>query len=454
MTPKKTSRGRKCQLERTRPSSSRQAESVGSTDESSSANKPAMGSVSTAPRMKGTARSFVSSRVVSVARRTASAMHVTKTMTGRATSWRTGACACRSGLAREIAIASSASTVTIDMKRSSSLEANTIPVAARVASASGGATRLPVPSANADASSAMLAATTHISQFRPGCASQSTAVLNPATSAELTQSLPRRARCVIDTLSTCGNEAVVMCYPLVESDGGGQCAEAPLPAAKVGDRPFQIRRGEVRPPRVGEVQLRIRRFPQEEIAEAALAASANEQIDVRADARRVGRRSCDRLTRGIIHREAQMQARPIRGEPLRRVDLAEERCRQAVAAPNDGETHSVLLERRRFRGEVPVKESHERRDLTGWTLPVVGREREQRQRAHAEAWRALDDASDGVGARAMPGGASQAARGRPAAVAIHNDRDVQRSPRGRSTWRHKVDRQKKISVHAARASPG
>src|SRR4051812_34131735 len=63
---------------------------------------------------------------------------------------------------------------------------------------------------------------------------------------------------------------------------GGQllarAAEAALAAAEGGERFLERRGAEVRPERIGEVELRVRELPQEEIGDALLAARANEEI--------------------------------------------------------------------------------------------------------------------------------------------------------------------------------
>src|SRR5262249_14160185 len=83
------------------------------------------------------------------------------------------------------------------------------------------------------------------------------------------------------------------------------------------------------------------------------------------------------------------------------------------------------------------EETHQRVDLGGGALPVVAGEREQRERADAEVGGRLDGAAHRFGADAVAGGALETAALRPAAVAVEDDRDMQR------TLRHKVLPQKK-----------
>ena len=61
---------------------------------------------------------------------------------------------------------------------------------------------------------------------------------------------------------------------------GGKAAEAPLAMVKGMHGRGEIRRAEVGPHAGREDELRVRAFPQQEVAEALLAAGAHEEIDV------------------------------------------------------------------------------------------------------------------------------------------------------------------------------
>ena len=65
-------------------------------------------------------------------------------------------------------------------------------------------------------------------------------------------------------------------------------------------------------------------------------------------------------------------------------------------------------------------------DLGGRALPVLLREREQREVSTPASTRALDDLAHGLHARAVAERARHVALARPAAVAVHDDRDVAR----------------------------
>src|SRR5260370_8347975 len=60
-------------------------------------------------------------------------------------------------------------------------------------------------------------------------------------------------------------------------------------------------------------------------------------------------------------------------------------------------------------------------DFGSGTLPIRGGKREKRQRVNADAGRSLDDPASCFGASAMTGGARQASRNGPAAIAVRDD---------------------------------
>src|SRR5207244_2852954 len=78
--------------------------------------------------------------------------------------------------------------------------------------------------------------------------------------------------------------------PLRRLDLVARAAEAALAGAVRHDRGIERRGVEVRPERVGEAQLRVRELPEEEVADALLAAGADEQIGLGRVAHRQVRR--------------------------------------------------------------------------------------------------------------------------------------------------------------------
>src|SRR5580704_3768225 len=63
---------------------------------------------------------------------------------------------------------------------------------------------------------------------------------------------------------------------------GGKPAETPFPAAEIGDCCAQVFGAKIGPQRFDEVELRVGRFPQQEVGEALFAAGADEQVDIAA----------------------------------------------------------------------------------------------------------------------------------------------------------------------------
>src|SRR5580704_2155019 len=132
-------------------------------------------------------------------------------------------------------------------------------------------------------------------------------------------------------------------------------AEAALPARELSEGVRESCGIEIRPQAVNEVQLGIGALPQEKIAQAALAAAADEQIDLRCRGLRMLSLSQEaQVLRGILERdvaqaapgldehlatrvvdgEAQVQPRALRSQAFAMLDLPEQRLAQAVAPAN------------------------------------------------------------------------------------------------------------------------
>ena len=96
------------------------------------------------------------------------------------------------------------------------------------------------------------------------------------------------------------------------------------------------------------------------------------------------------------------------------------------ARPIDAETDVVPQERVQLQPEVALQERHQRGDFRAGPLPVLDRERVERQYLDADARRRFDDIAYRVDAGSVAFDARQVALGRPPAVAVHDDRDVSR----------------------------
>ena len=255
----------------------------------------------------------------------------------------------------------------------------------------------------------------------------------------------------------------------------GQAPEAALAPPELRERCGQVGRLEVGPHAVGEMELGVRALPEEEVGQAPLAAGADQQIDVghgRTVARRlrdhpaeeleVGRRGSrpaergarDRLARGVVEGDAEMEPRAAARRALDAPDRPHDRRREAIAPPDDAHAQAVLHAARGLRAQVGAQEPHERRHLGAGPSPVVRGEREQREHPDAEPGRGLDDAPHGLRARAVPGGPGQSPARRPATVPVHHHGDVQRRARSgvQITLHYKVFREK-IFTPARSPSP-
>ena len=104
--------------------------------------------------------------------------------------------------------------------------------------------------------------------------------------------------------------------------------------------------------------------------------------------------------------------------------------RQAAAIAEHVDLHALTLQLGDFPGDVLLEQVHQRRDLRRRAVPVFLGEREQRQDFDAR----LDRAFDRFAHRLHPGPVTERARQPafigPAAVAVHDDRDVARNRTG------------------------
>ena len=101
-----------------------------------------------------------------------------------------------------------------------------------------------------------------------------------------------------------------------------------------------------------------------------------------------------------------------------------ERIGEVVAPADDLEAHVLSAQMLRLPAQIASEEAEQRDDLPPGPLPVVGGEGVERERADSLVGRHLDDAPDASGAVAMSPLPPTAARLGPAAVPVHDDRDV------------------------------
>ena len=108
----------------------------------------------------------------------------------------------------------------------------------------------------------------------------------------------------------------------------------------------------------------------------------------------------------------------------RALELALDGRIESVHAADDPEDDVVVEERPELAAEVFLQERHERRDLEVRALPVLRRERVERERRELEARGGLDGRPHRGDARAVALHPRQPPLARPAPVAVHDDGHV------------------------------
>src|SRR4029453_3360688 len=115
--------------------------------------------------------------------------------------------------------------------------------------------------------------------------------------------------------------------------------------------------------------------------------------------------------------------------PLRHLDLLRKTAGQPIAPADHRESNAGALKTRAFDDEIPVEERHQAGDLSRWTLPVVCGERIQREHVDPECGRRLHHPADPPRALFVANQPRMAEGVSPAAVAVHDDRDVHHASR-------------------------
>ena len=227
---------------------------------------------------------------------------------------------------------------------------------------------------------------------------------------------------------------------------GADAAETAI-ALLVGEHAFeQVAAAEVRPQRVGHPDLGIGDLPQQEVADAHLAARANQQVRIGLAGRVEKAREALFVqvlrieTRGhgaaggvdnlgaaaVVERDVEQHAGVGRGLALGSAQLFEHVRRQRIGPADHLEADVVAQQRRQLEPQVALEQHHQRAHFRRRPLPVLDRKRVEREHLEPEARGGLDDVADGVDAGAMAFDARQVALPGPAAVAVHDDGDVPR----------------------------
>jgi hypothetical protein len=98
--------------------------------------------------------------------------------------------------------------------------------------------------------------------------------------------------------------------------------------------------------------------------------------------------------------------------------------RQAGALADEMQPHAVAAEPGHLAAERADHEFHQARHFLDRTVPVLGREREHREHAHAAVGTGLDATPQRLHTLLVPRHARQEPPRRPTAVAVHDDGNV------------------------------
>ncbi len=203
-----------------------------------------------------------------------------------------------------------------------------------------------------------------------------------------------------------------------------------------------------------EHQFAIGRLPHQEIRKPLLAAGANDQVGignfgrVEVSAQRVGidrlggtlslgdlaRQTLggvgDFLARSVVERDHEIEPGIAPGQLFRLVQQRADIRLQSVALTDDPDPDAIAVQCREVVADEAPEQTEEIADLARRTRPVLRAEGEDRQIEDAELVGCANHPPQRLDATAMAFRARQAAGGRPASVAVHNDRHMQRRTGG------------------------
>ena len=136
----------------------------------------------------------------------------------------------------------------------------------------------------------------------------------------------------------------------------------------------------------------------------------------------------DRVPGGVVHGQTEAQPSLARRRPLGGGYGRPQWRGQPVAPPDHAQPNAAFRAAPDFPVEILPQELEEAPDLGRRATPVVGGEREEREDVDPLLHRRLDHAPHGPNPRPVPLRPREAALLCPAAVPVHNDRDVKPDP--------------------------
>src|SRR5262245_56813061 len=208
----------------------------------------------------------------------------------------------------------------------------------------------------------------------------------------------------------------------------------------------QMAAAEIGPQRFGDPDLGVRDLPEQDVADAHLAARPDQQIRIglpggveevaeatlveiigtHAGGNRATRRVHDFRASTVVERDVEQHAGVGRGLRDAHRQLGLHVGGELVGSADHLEPDVVLQERAELEADVALQQRHQRVHFGARTLPVLRRERIQRQHVDAEPRRRFDDIAYRLDAGTMSLDARQVALRRPPAVPVHDDGDVRR----------------------------
>src|SRR3972149_3335170 len=167
----------------------------------------------------------------------------------------------------------------------------------------------------------------------------------------------------------------------------GRTTEPPLPLLELNERGEEVIASEVGPQDIREVELGVRRLPEQKIRKPLLTAGPDDQVGIR-EIRRVqlggerrvvngvGRQVAVPRTGGeaagsaaaigtgpVLEREVQDEGLVGGGQGLHALDLAADRARENLNVAGDAETNAVAVQLLRLLDERLSQQVHQRADL-------------------------------------------------------------------------------------------
>src|SRR5436309_7832993 len=205
----------------------------------------------------------------------------------------------------------------------------------------------------------------------------------------------------------------------------------------------QVAPAEIGPQRVGHPDLGIRDLPEQEIADAHFAARPDQQIRIglarrvekpgepplveivrpQAGRDRAARRVHDFGAAAVVQRDVEQHPGVGRRLPDAELEFVLHVGRKLLGAADDAKRDVVLEQRAELEADVSLEQRHQRVDFGTRPLPVLDRERVQREDVDPKAGGGFHHVAHRVDASAMAFDAGQMALRRPASVPIHDDRD-------------------------------